>query len=88
MNAIQPGWRTCLTRGSGLVRGVVWLAVAMSVGGCFRRVQEEGVPVTQPIDASVVVYSALDREFAEPVLKDLARQAGVALRSKFDVEST
>ena len=37
---------------------------------------------------SVVIYSALDREFAEPVLNGLAKQAGISLRSKFDVEST
>ena len=92
MQTIQPGRRICLTMESGLVRGLVWLAVAMSMsmGGCFQRVENEGVPATEsvPIDRSVVVYSALDREFAEPVLKDLAKQAGVSLRSKFDVEST
>ena len=62
----------------------------MSVGGCFQRIENKGGPATEsgPIDGSVVVYSALDREFAEPVLKDLAKQAGVSLRSKFDVEST
>ena len=76
--------------GSGQVRGLVWLAVVMSVGGCFQRIGNEGGPATDPapIDSSVVVYSALDREFAEPVLNDLAKQAGVSLRSKFDVEST
>ncbi len=90
MKTIQPGRKTCLTMGSGIVRGLVWLAVATSVGGCFQRVENEGAPATgsRPIDGSVVVYSALDREFAEPVLKDLAKQAGVSLRSKFDVEST
>jgi iron(III) transport system substrate-binding protein len=36
----------------------------------------------------VVVYSALDREFAAPVLEAYARQTGVEVRSKFDVEST
>src|SRR5208282_4856132 len=90
MKTIQPGRRICLPRGSGLARGLVWLAVTMSVGGCFQRVENQGVPATEsgPIDGSLVIYSALDREFAEPVLKDLARQAGIALRSKFDVEST
>lgn len=39
-------------------------------------------------DGSVVVYSALDREFSEPVLKDLARREGLRLRPKYDVEST
>jgi len=73
-----------------MVRGLIGLAVAVSMGGCFQRVENQGVPATAPgtIDGSLVVYSSLDREFAEPVLKDLARQAGISLRSKFDVEST
>ena len=36
----------------------------------------------------MVVYSSLDREFSDPVLKDLARDVGVTLRPKYDVEST
>lgn len=39
-------------------------------------------------DGSVVVYSALDREFSAPVLKDLAGREGLTLRPKYDVEST
>src|SRR3954465_4164398 len=37
---------------------------------------------------SVVVYSALDREFSEPILKAYAKQTGVKVLPKFDVEST
>jgi iron(III) transport system substrate-binding protein len=37
---------------------------------------------------TVVVYSALDQEFADPVLKDYARKSGVRVLPKFDVEST
>jgi iron(III) transport system substrate-binding protein len=37
---------------------------------------------------SVVVYSALDQEFAEPVLKAYTKQSGVRVLPKFDVEST
>jgi iron(III) transport system substrate-binding protein len=36
----------------------------------------------------VVVYSALDREFSEPILKDYAKKSGVRVLPKFDVEST
>jgi iron(III) transport system substrate-binding protein len=36
----------------------------------------------------VVVYSSLDREFSEPLLKAYAQQAGVEVSPKFDVEST
>jgi iron(III) transport system substrate-binding protein len=45
--------------------------------------------VTRGIAAdTVVVYSALDREFADPVLKDYAKGSGVRVLPKFDVEST
>jgi iron(III) transport system substrate-binding protein len=37
---------------------------------------------------TVVVYSALDQEFAEPVLKAYAMSNGVRVLPKFDVEST
>ena len=36
----------------------------------------------------VVVYSSLDREFSEPLLKDYSRRTGVEVLPKFDVEST
>ena len=36
----------------------------------------------------VVVYSALDREFAEPVLRDYQQKTGVRVDPKYDVEST
>jgi iron(III) transport system substrate-binding protein len=37
---------------------------------------------------TVVVYSALDREFAEPILRAYGQAAGVRVLPKFDVEST
>ena len=36
----------------------------------------------------VVVYSSLDREFSEPLLKEYAKETGVEVLTKFDVEST
>ena len=51
MQTIQPGRRICLTMESGLVRGLVWLAVAMSMGGCFQRVENEGVPAIESIES-------------------------------------
>ena len=36
----------------------------------------------------VVVYSSLDREFSEPILKAYGKKAGVRVDAKFDVEST
>jgi iron(III) transport system substrate-binding protein len=38
--------------------------------------------------SQVVVYSAQDREFAEPVLKAYEKRAGVDISPKFDVESS
>jgi iron(III) transport system substrate-binding protein len=37
---------------------------------------------------TVVVYSALDQEFAQPVLKAYGERSGVRILPKFDVEST
>jgi iron(III) transport system substrate-binding protein len=37
---------------------------------------------------NVVVYSALDREFSEPILKEYSKRSGIRVLPKFDVEST
>jgi iron(III) transport system substrate-binding protein len=36
----------------------------------------------------VVVYTALDREFSEPILRDFEQQTGIQVLAKYDVEST
>lgn len=41
-----------------------------------------------PSANSVVVYTALDAEFSEPILKDFTAQTGVEAIPKFDAEST
>ena len=56
-----------------VVFGLSWL-----VAGC----------VSSGGTAEVVVYSALDREFSEPVLKDFFKETGITVLPKFDVEST
>lgn len=45
--------------------------------GCWSRSAEE-----------VVVYTALDREFSEPLLDDFQRRTGIRVLAKYDVEST
>lgn len=45
--------------------------------GCLTKQEQE-----------VVVYAALDSEFSQPILEDFTRQTGIAVRPKFDVEST
>jgi iron(III) transport system substrate-binding protein len=64
--------------------------LVMSTGGCGRVVMNgEATPESsKTTGGTVVLYSALDQEFAEPVLRDLGKQAGIQVLSKFDVEST
>jgi len=61
-------------------------AVAVAViAGCGRERDGASSTAAQP---RVVVYSSLDREFSEPLLKAYAARTGVEVLSKFDVEST
>lgn len=43
---------------------------------------------TSPPQKEVVVYCALDREFAEPILKDWEKETGIQVRAVYDAEST
>jgi iron(III) transport system substrate-binding protein len=36
----------------------------------------------------VIVYTALDQEFSEPILDQFTRETGIAVRAKYDTEST
>jgi iron(III) transport system substrate-binding protein len=59
-------------------RRFIWLAwVLCGLTGCWRASERE-----------IVVYSALDAEFAEPVLEQYSREHAVDVRPNFDVEST
>lgn len=55
---------------------LIWIACA-APAGCWRGSGPE-----------VVVYTALDSEFSQPILDDFSRVTGIAVRAKFDVEST
>jgi iron(III) transport system substrate-binding protein len=55
-----------------------WAALwGATVAGCWSARSPE-----------VVVYSALDREFAEPVLNEFTRASGIRVLAKYDDEST
>jgi iron(III) transport system substrate-binding protein len=41
-----------------------------------------------PTDNEVIVYSALDREFSEPILESFERDSGIKVLDKYDIEST
>jgi len=55
----------------------ICLAFCVFLGGCWSSSAPE-----------VIVYTALDSEFSEPILKDFTAEKGIAVRAKFDVEST
>jgi iron(III) transport system substrate-binding protein len=57
-----------------LIVGVLALAGA---AGCGSRGPRE-----------VVVYTALDQDFSEPIFGEFARETGIVVRPKFDTEST
>jgi iron(III) transport system substrate-binding protein len=69
-----------LQRAGHLVAGIA-VAAIFGCGG-------DGNSGSAPAKPRVVVYSSLDREFSEPVLKAFAQRAGVEVLPKFDVEST
>jgi iron(III) transport system substrate-binding protein len=53
------------------------IAILLSLSGCWSWSSPE-----------VVVYTALDGEFSEPIFADFSRETGIAVRPKFDAEST
>jgi iron(III) transport system substrate-binding protein len=57
----------------------LWLAslFAVFVSGCWS-----------PSDSEVVVYTAQDEEFAKPIFDEFASRNAIAVRPKFDAEST
>jgi iron(III) transport system substrate-binding protein len=61
----------------GFVRGIVVGCAVVTLASCGTK-----------NDARVVVYSSLDREFSEPILKDYQKSSGVRVDAKYDVEST
>jgi iron(III) transport system substrate-binding protein len=60
------------------VRILAWSLLALAATGC----------APSPSANSVVVYTALDKEFAERILADFAADTGIEARPVFDTEST
>lgn len=56
---------------------VCLVAICLLVGGCWSHSGPE-----------VIVYTALDSEFSEPILTEFTARSGIAVRAKFDTEST
>lgn len=64
-----------LTR--ALQAALIVLGGAVAIAGCAPTSPQE-----------VVVYTALDEEFSRPIFEQFTRETGIAVRGKFDVEST
>jgi len=62
-----------------MARRLVLLAICLvlALSGCRSGSEPE-----------VVVYAALDAEFSRPIFSDFTQQTGIAVRPKFDAEST
>jgi len=56
---------------------VVGLLALPWIGGCAPRAAEE-----------VVVYTALDKEFSQPIFEAFTRETGITVQAAYDVEST
>lgn len=67
--------------GLTLPRRLLWLAPPTLLLALF-------IGCWSPRGNEVVVYSALDREFSEPVLSQFERRTNIEVRAKYDVEST
>lgn len=68
--------RTSIIYRSLVLVTVLAAGLLTTASGCIRRSDNE-----------VVVYCALDREFSEPILKDIEKELGVTVLPKFDQES-
>ncbi|MHC4605512.1 MAG: extracellular solute-binding protein [Planctomycetota bacterium] len=60
------------------------LILLLVVAGCDSKTEE--ADGKSPM--SVVVYTALDRMFSEPVLQDFEKQTGIDVQEKYDSEKT
>lgn len=69
---------TTNTRSAG---AVLMLVLVLGFCGCKGSAFENGT-------GRVVVYTALDREFSEPILEKYESETGVQVDAKYDVEST
>ena len=66
--------------GTGWRRRSCWIAIislSLASSGCWPASQNE-----------VVVYSALDRDFSQPIFDRFTAETGIVVRAKYDVEST
>jgi iron(III) transport system substrate-binding protein len=63
-------------------------ALALAVCGCEQRKNSAADGASTQPAGEVVVYTALDRQFSEPILAEFSRRTGITVRPVFDSEST
>ena len=61
---------------------ILGMATLLGVRRWLRQRQQIGAP------DEVVVYTALDQEFSEPIFAEFTKETGIVVRPKFDTEST
>lgn len=79
----SPRARRCRRLLAGLVLALIAL-------GCRREqatAPEQAAAPPAPV-REVVIYTALDQEFSEPILKRFEEETGIRVRAKYDTEST
>lgn len=76
LRAVAPVSNRCLAPALGLV---------LALSPTLARADEN--PAPPPVKVTVVVYCAVDRDFAEPLLRDFATQSGLDIRPVFDTEA-
>ncbi len=69
-----------MARVSLIAAGSLWLTMVLA--GCGQD------DTTDAGGRQVVVYTALDRGFSEPILNDFTRQTGIKVLPQYDTEST
>jgi iron(III) transport system substrate-binding protein len=57
------------------------LSATIAVSGCRQKKEEEQQP-------EVIVYTALDSEFSQPIFDKFTEKTGIGVRAKYDAEST
>jgi iron(III) transport system substrate-binding protein len=64
------------------------LLLALALAGCSRDDAPDGPSLPDEPAREVVVYTALDQEFSNPILLGFEKAEGVRVLPKYDVEST
>ncbi len=78
MNRSGRAAHSCLAMIHSKCIAILWVPLGLAVfSGCWSAKEN-----------SVVVYTALDAEFSEPILQEFAAETGIQVLPKFDVEST